>query len=136
MRSYCLTDVGVKRNMNQDFVYASDQPVGNLRNLYIVADGMGGHNAGDLASRYTVEVMVDYIEGASEIRPIPLLEGAIESANQKVLERAMADKQLEGMGTTVVAATVQDSPWLKVPLQMPVIPSTMVMSSTHSSHCS
>ncbi len=108
MRSYCLTDVGVKRNMNQDFVYASDQPVGNLRNLYIVADGMGGHNAGDLASRYTVEVMVDYIEGASEIRPIPLLEGAIESANQKVLERAMADKQLEGMGTTVVAATVQD----------------------------
>ena len=108
MRSYCLTDVGVKRNMNQDFVYASDQPVGNLSNLYIVADGMGGHNAGDLASRYTVEVMVDYIEGASETRPIPLLEEAIEAANRKVLERAMEDKQLEGMGTTVVAATVQD----------------------------
>lgn len=94
--------------MNQDFVYASDQPVGNLSNLYIVADGMGGHNAGDLASRYTVEVMVDYIEGASETRPIPLLEEAIEAANRKVLERAMEDKQLEGMGTTVVAATVQD----------------------------
>ena len=108
MRSYCLTDVGVKRNMNQDFVYASDQPVGNLSNLYIVADGMGGHNAGDLASRYTVEVMVDYIEGASETRPIPLLEEVIEAANRKVLERAMEDKQLEGMGTTVVAATVQD----------------------------
>ena len=66
MKSYCVTDVGVKRNMNQDFVYASNQPVGNLSNLFIVADGMGGHNAGDLASRYTVETMVDYIEGASE----------------------------------------------------------------------
>ena len=108
MKSYCVTDVGVKRNMNQDFVYASDQPVGNLSNLFIVADGMGGHNAGDLASRYTVETMVDYIEGAKEVRPIPLLEAAVEAANQKVMEKAMADKSLEGMGTTVVAATVQD----------------------------
>lgn len=108
MKSYCLTDVGVKRKMNQDFVYASDQPVGNLSNLFIVADGMGGHNAGDLASRYTVETMVDYIEGAEEKRPIPLLEGAVEAANRKVMEKAMTDKSLEGMGTTVVAATVLD----------------------------
>lgn len=108
MKSYCLTDVGVKRNMNQDFVYASDQPVGNLSNLYIVADGMGGHNAGDLASRYTVETMVDYIENASEMRPIPLLEAAVEMANRRVLEKAQENKSLEGMGTTVVAATVQD----------------------------
>ena len=57
MKSYCLTDVGVKRNMNQDFVYASDQPVGHLPNLFIVADGMGGHNAGDLASRIDFRVM-------------------------------------------------------------------------------
>ncbi len=108
MKSYCVTDVGVKRNMNQDFVYASNQPVGNLSNLFIVADGMGGHNAGDLASRYTVETMVDYIEGASEKRPIPLLEAAVQEANQKVMEKAKADKSLEGMGTTVVAATVQE----------------------------
>lgn len=108
MKSYCLTDVGVKRNMNQDFVYASDQPVGNLSNLFIVADGMGGHNAGDLASRYTVETMVDYIEGAEEKRPIPLLEAAVEAANRVVMEKALSDKSLEGMGTTVVVATVQD----------------------------
>lgn len=108
MRSYCLTDVGVKRNMNQDFVYASDQPVGHLPNLFIVADGMGGHNAGDLASRYTVEIMVDYIESARETRPIPLLEAAIEAANRKVLEKSLTDRQYEGMGTTVVAATVED----------------------------
>ena len=108
MKSYCVTDVGVKRNMNQDFVYASDQPVGNLSNLFIVADGMGGHNAGDLASRYTVETMVDYIEGAEEKRPIPLLEAAVEAANRVVMEKALSDKSLEGMGTTVVVATVQD----------------------------
>ena len=47
--------------MNQDYVYASDQPVGNLKNLLIVADGMGGHNAGDLASRYTVQEMLAFI---------------------------------------------------------------------------
>lgn len=106
MRSYCVTDIGVKRNMNQDFVYASEQPVGNLPNLFIVADGMGGHNAGDLASRSTVETMVDYIEGAGEKSPIPLLEAAILAANRKVMEKSQSDKSLEGMGTTVVAATV------------------------------
>ena len=61
MKSYCRTDIGIKRNMNQDFVYASDQPVGPLLNLYIVADGMGGHAAGDYASRCAVETMVEPI---------------------------------------------------------------------------
>ena len=66
MKTYSITDIGKRRSANQDFVYASDQPVGNLSNMLIVADGMGGHNAGDLASRYTVESMVDYIEKAVE----------------------------------------------------------------------
>lgn len=48
MKSYSVTDVGQKRQVNQDFVFASEEPVGNLPNLFIVADGMGGHNAGDL----------------------------------------------------------------------------------------
>ena len=52
MRSCCVTDVGQKRTTNQDFVFASDTPVGPLPNLLIVADGMGGHQAGDMASRY------------------------------------------------------------------------------------
>lgn len=108
MKTYSITDTGKKRSMNQDFVYASDQPVGNLSNLLIVADGMGGHNAGDLASRYTVELMVEHIEKSEEKRPIPLLSEAIHHANDRVLEKAVADRSLEGMGTTVVAATVKD----------------------------
>ena len=109
MKTYSITDIGKRRSANQDFVYASDQPVGNLSNMLIVADGMGGHNAGDLASRYTVESMVDYIEKAVEKIPIPLLAEAIHHANELVVEKAKSDKALEGMGTTVVAAMVQEN---------------------------
>lgn len=108
MNTYSITDIGKRRSANQDYVYASDQPVGNLPNLMIVADGMGGHNAGDLASRYTVESMLEYIKSASEKRPIPLISAAIHHANELVIEKARSDKKLEGMGTTVVAATVKD----------------------------
>ena len=53
MISYGITDVGIKRKVNQDTVYFSDSSVGNLPNLYIVADGMGGELAGDYASAST-----------------------------------------------------------------------------------
>ncbi len=108
MRSYCQTDVGIKRNMNQDFVYASDQHVGALPNLLIVADGMGGHNAGEYASRFAVEAMVDYIGQSDQTRPVSLLRGAVEAANESVYSHAMADRSMEGMGTTLVAATIVD----------------------------
>lgn len=58
MESYALTDVGRVRAMNQDYIYASPEPVGTLPNLFLVADGMGGHRAGDYASRYMVENLV------------------------------------------------------------------------------
>ena len=62
MISYAKTDTGIVRRSNQDFLFAADQPVGPLPNLFIVADGMGGHKAGDFASRYVVEHMKEYIE--------------------------------------------------------------------------
>ena len=105
MNSYCLTDVGIKRSMNQDFVYASQQPVGNLPNLFIVADGMGGHNAGDLASRLAVETMIDHIESAKETKPVRLLAEAVAEANRAVYAKSMTDRGLTGMGTTLVACT-------------------------------
>ncbi|MCD7885690.1 MAG: Stp1/IreP family PP2C-type Ser/Thr phosphatase [Lachnospiraceae bacterium] len=108
MRIYSITDIGMRRSSNQDFIYASEQPVGNLPNLMIVADGMGGHNAGDLASRYTVESIIEYLEKAGEKRPIALLSEAIHYANERVIEKAATDRALEGMGTTVVAAVVRD----------------------------
>lgn len=58
LRSYALTDIGQKRQLNQDFIYLSEKPIGNLPNVFIVADGMGGHNAGDYASRLAVETVM------------------------------------------------------------------------------
>ena len=47
MKSFGMTDIGRKRKVNQDYLFFSDEPVGCFPNLYIVADGMGGHKAGD-----------------------------------------------------------------------------------------
>lgn len=55
MRSDGRTDIGKKRAQNQDSIFFCDEPIGPLPNLYIVADGMGGHKAGDVASRTAIE---------------------------------------------------------------------------------
>ena len=106
MKSYSATDVGQKRKINQDSVFASDAPIGNLPNLYIVADGMGGHNAGDFASRYAVNVVRDYIASSSEKNPVKLINEAIRLANKGIIEEAAAHEEMYGMGTTIVVTTV------------------------------
>ena len=55
MKISSLTDIGNTREMNQDYLYSSEESVGKLPNLFLVADGMGGHKAGEFASRYVVE---------------------------------------------------------------------------------
>lgn len=95
--------------MNQDYMYTSEMPVGNLPNLYVLADGMGGHNAGDYASRYTVETIVQSVQGSRDTLPVMILREAIQKANHAVVEKSRTDIDLEGMGTTVVAATVNGS---------------------------
>lgn len=105
LKTFSITDIGKKRKLNQDYVYTSERPVGNLPNVFIVADGMGGHNAGDYASKFTVETMIQEIENSFEVNPEKILAKAIEVANEKLLAVAAEDENLEGMGTTVVAAT-------------------------------
>lgn len=108
MESYCQTDVGLKRNSNQDFVYASNHSVGTLAGLLIVADGMGGQAAGDLASRLCVETMVDSIQASSQSGAVKVLSEAIRQANQAVTQKAASDPALDGMGTTLVAAVPEN----------------------------
>lgn len=108
MKSFSITDIGRKRAVNQDYVYKSDSSVGILQNLYIVADGMGGHKAGDFASKYTVEVICQELEYSENDSPQAILENAVQIANTKVLSESEKDEHLKGMGTTVVAATVLD----------------------------
>src|SRR5699024_5853603 len=106
MRVYSATDVRQKRKMNQDYVFVSKDPVGNLPNLFVVADGMGGHNAGDFASSRAVQILVDEIRKDADFNPIKVLRHAIETANMEILERAQQDEALKGMGTTMVVATI------------------------------
>ena len=105
IKTFSLTDIGKKRKLNQDFVYTSERPVGNLPNVFIVADGMGGHKAGDIASRCTVETIVEEIGKCQETDPVRILRMAIEKANEKVRFLASEDENFAGMGTTVVVAT-------------------------------
>lgn len=108
LKTFSVTNIGRKRKLNQDYVYSSEQPVGNLPNLFLVADGMGGHNAGDYASRVAVETMVKKIAESPERDPVRILEGALQSANARLREEAYSAPELEGMGTTMVAATCED----------------------------
>ena len=106
LKTFSITDIGQKRKLNQDYVFSSERRIGNLSNVFIVADGMGGHNAGDYASKFTVNTMVEEIERSFEQNPVRILENAIKIANQKLRAKASEDEHLYGMGTTVVAATV------------------------------
>ncbi len=104
IKTFSVTNIGRKRKLNQDYVYTSERAVGHLPNLFIVADGMGGHKAGDYASKLAVTTMVEEIARSEEDEPECLLRKAIEAANALVRGSAAKTPELEGMGTTVVAA--------------------------------
>ena len=108
MISYGQTDIGMVRSINQDSIYFSDKPVGNLPNLYIVADGMGGHKAGDYASAHAVSWFVDYSKECSYENPITIMKTGIAKVNDMLLQMSNEHSELKGMGTTVVAAVMID----------------------------
>lgn len=107
LKTFSKTDIGRKRQLNQDAIYTSEQPVGNLPNLFLVADGMGGHNAGDYAARMTLETVVKYIADSAETEPDTIFGDAISVANSVVRDSAAKLPGLEGMGTTLVAASCE-----------------------------
>ena len=108
MRSYAITDVGKTREVNQDYVFRSEEPVGPLPNLFIVADGMGGHNAGDFASRFCVEEFVSDISEAHGKTLYSTLDSVFLDINEKLIKKGRENSALEGMGTTFVTAFIKD----------------------------
>lgn len=106
LQAFSVTDIGKRRQLNQDYVFAQETSLGNLANLFLVADGMGGHNAGDYASRYAVETVVREVKGSFEKSPVRILGKAIKVANDQIRRKAGEDVSLYGMGTTMVAATL------------------------------
>lgn len=104
MISCARTDIGRARKINQDSIFASSEPIGMLPNLFVVADGMGGHNAGDFASRFAVEQLVGLARESKIKDPVLFLRVAIEEVNSRLYEESVSKPELEGMGTTMVAA--------------------------------
>ena len=109
MEAYALTDTGRVRTMNQDYIYSSPEKVGSLPNLFLVADGMGGHRAGDYASRFAVENLVIYINRAGDGSPVMQLKKGIETVNGMLYEESLKREELKGMGCTLVAGVVEDN---------------------------
>lgn len=111
-----LTDVGRKRNHNEDS-YLIDEEL----QLYVVADGMGGHAGGGTASRIAVETIDQQMRGAKKApedpfgpdaplqdSPLPeFLRGAVERACAEIFKAAQEDPRLAGMGTTVITLCVK-----------------------------
>ena len=90
------TDIGMKRKTNQDAIY-----LGHERNLFVVADGMGGHNGGDIASKMAVEHVPNYIYKHWDEDPITTFRSSIQYANNMIKKHGEEHAELVGMGTTV-----------------------------------
>lgn len=106
MKSYGMTDIGKVRNINQDYLFYSDQQIGYFPNLYIVADGMGGHKAGDKASSYAVTRFVELLKAQKPDIPFLTMGELIRQVNEEIYKISTTQEMYEGMGTTFVAATV------------------------------
>jgi len=102
-----LTDVGLKRENNQDN-FIVDEELG----VFILADGMGGHQGGEVASQIAVETIQQVIRRSFEnergSNPYDLLQRAYAEACQNIYDRAETDSKLKGMGTTAVTVLVRN----------------------------
>jgi len=114
MNAAGLSDTGKSREQNQDAIFLCNSTIGPLPNLYIIADGMGGHKAGEVASEKAIKYIEEYIRDfkmAEFVKPenfLDLLVTAIQDANKKVFDMSKENPEMEGMGTTLIACTIND----------------------------
>lgn len=102
------SDIGKKRNVNQDVLYVSNE---GFEKIYLIADGMGGHKAGEIASNMARDIIVkgfyenkDKLKNKKKIRKT--IKGIIEKANTNIYLKSLENPEYEGMGTTVTLAYV------------------------------
>jgi len=101
-----LSDVGKTRQNNQDFLGNHESKKGDF-SLFVVADGMGGHAAGEIASKTAVKAIIDEFVSHTAEHDGPRLVASIEKANTRVLDTAKSDLAYQGMGTTCVALVMR-----------------------------
>ncbi|NLM43300.1 MAG: Stp1/IreP family PP2C-type Ser/Thr phosphatase [Clostridiales bacterium] len=113
MRAYGVSHIGLVRKVNEDSYYYQNKYEYGKPYLCIVADGMGGHNAGEIASRMAVSEVKDFVEKAvkkSNDYKIEdykkLVTDAFLFANEKVYKRSIENRTLSGMGTTLTLALI------------------------------
>ena len=105
IKAYARSDIGKARQMNQDYFYISDS-LSNVQ-LFVLADGMGGYNGGEIASSLATKCVKSYIENNFEEVPkdkdslIQLVASSMEYANMVIYEKSKENKEYEGMGTTL-----------------------------------
>ena len=105
MKVLANTDKGLVREQNEDYYYISND--NENFSLYMLADGMGGYNGGEVASKLAIEAASRYIEahfndsGHDKEIILELIRSAIDYANDVVFKRANASDELRGMGTTL-----------------------------------
>lgn len=102
-----ISDVGKRRTVNEDY---ADYHETDEYKLFIVADGMGGHNAGEIASKLATEITLEYIkDNWDTFKEDCILENAIKASNKKVFSASNKDEEFKGMGTTMAACLVTES---------------------------
>ena len=103
MRAYGLTDIGKSRPTNEDSFYLPQKS----ERFCAIADGMGGHNAGEVASSMAIDVFCKEMRAAERMGS-SALHHAVERANKKVYERSCSAEKLSGMGTTFTALALSE----------------------------
>ena len=103
VEAFGLSDPGCIRTNNEDY-FISDTRAG----IFIVADGMGGANAGEIASRLSVETLYEFLVKTSEDNALNALEQGFTEANSAVRQASFESPECDGMGTTLVAARLVD----------------------------
>ena len=105
IKAYARTDKGNVRENNEDYFYISNSL--DEVQLYILADGMGGYNGGEIASKLATTCAKNYLQNNFKDTPkdkesiMKLVKSSMEYANMVVYEKSQKNKELEGMGTTL-----------------------------------